>query len=398
MTIPVKWFSSDMVGAPALSKSVGSGISVLDACLVNGFNTKTLSSLVVINGTATGTVSNGHGFTSEVVVAISGCTSPWTALNDEFRVTSTQVNTFTFATTVVNGTATGTIQAKVAPLGWTKLYSATGLAAYKPTLQNRVPQNILRVDDNQTSDDYQSMRVISCETMSDINTWDYKCPTEKQIAGGLFWEKNRNSGGPYRIIGDPTFFYFIPEFIWNNGSSAGGAGYGYGDIIAFKVTDAYSTIIIGEELNAGNPSINCHFNYYNGFSSGLWGCYIQRNYTSDVNSTIQAYGNGSSANNAKGVDDGSSSIEIYPSPYTSNLLFHDIVMVDATTVRVSRGFLPGQYNIHQAMNNVSPNPSKTKIEDAFGTGKHGIILSVAGVGASSAIQRFGFFDYMGPWR
>lgn len=59
----VKVFSSTDTSAPTLANTVGSLITVLDACLVNGYGSVTLSSLVVSSNVATATVAAGHGFT-----------------------------------------------------------------------------------------------------------------------------------------------------------------------------------------------------------------------------------------------------------------------------------------------------------------------------------------------
>ncbi|EPD32955.1 hypothetical protein HMPREF9701_06413, partial [Delftia acidovorans CCUG 274B] len=48
----VKHFLSSMTGAPVLSGTVGSMIALLDALLVTGFDTKTLTSLTVVGGVA----------------------------------------------------------------------------------------------------------------------------------------------------------------------------------------------------------------------------------------------------------------------------------------------------------------------------------------------------------
>lgn len=56
----VRYFDSTMSGAPTLQGVAGSAISVLDACLINGFGTVTVNGLVVSNNVATVTVSTGH--------------------------------------------------------------------------------------------------------------------------------------------------------------------------------------------------------------------------------------------------------------------------------------------------------------------------------------------------
>lgn len=132
----VRYYDSTMAGAPALSGTPGALISVLDACLKDGFGTVTLNSLVVAGNVATGTVNAGHGFTMVggavgPVITIAGATPA--GLNGTWRIASVpNSTTFTFATSgIADQTATGTITAKRAPLGFSKVFSGTNKAVYR---------------------------------------------------------------------------------------------------------------------------------------------------------------------------------------------------------------------------------------------------------------------------
>ena len=146
----VKYFDNTMSGAPALPSSAGSLITLLDACLVNGFDQVTLNSLVVADNVATGTVNPNHNFTmtgnTGPVILIAGATP--SELNGEWRIASIPGSTtFTFITSgITNQTATGTITAKRAAAGWTKALSGTNKAAYSRTAFG-VTSMLLRVDD-----------------------------------------------------------------------------------------------------------------------------------------------------------------------------------------------------------------------------------------------------------
>lgn len=132
--VEVCWFDSGMAGAPTLpGNTQGAVIGVLDACLVNGFNSQTLTSLVVSGGVATATKTS-HGFWDHTVVQITGATPA--DLNGKKRITRVNADSFTFeAVGMANGTATGTIIAKMAPGGWTKTTISTNVCYYtKPSL------------------------------------------------------------------------------------------------------------------------------------------------------------------------------------------------------------------------------------------------------------------------
>lgn len=133
----VYWFSSHdasgnaVAGAPSLTGTAGSMITVLDACLVSGYGATTLTSLTVSGGVATATVQTGHPYLDQQQVLIAGATP--SALNGLRRITRTGATTFTWQTTADNGTASGTITAQVAPVGWEKLFSGTSKAIYRST-------------------------------------------------------------------------------------------------------------------------------------------------------------------------------------------------------------------------------------------------------------------------
>jgi len=168
-TIPVKWYQGTMQGAPNWGRSPGNFISFLDAILVNGFNSITLTSLVVANGIATATRTAGHGFILNQVIKIDGATL--SGLNGEWRVTSIPDPTkFTFTCDgVADGTASGTITAKTPPLGWEKVFSGTNKGVYRsPNVLS--PRSFYWVDDTYSGTNGVTARVIPYCNMTDINT------------------------------------------------------------------------------------------------------------------------------------------------------------------------------------------------------------------------------------
>lgn len=160
----VKYFDSKMVGTPVMSGTYGTLLAVLDACLVTGFNLKTVDSLVVAGGVATATVSTGHGMALYSVILIAGATPA--ELNGEKRVTWIDTNTLKFdATGIADTTATGTITMKMAPAGWEKPFSGTNKAVFRsPNVE--CPRHYFRFDDTAT----MTCKVRGYETMTDVDT------------------------------------------------------------------------------------------------------------------------------------------------------------------------------------------------------------------------------------
>ena len=236
-TIKTKLFTSAMAGAPALSGSAGAMIAVLDACLKDGFNLKTLDSLVVASNVATGTKS-GHGYVVNQVVLIAGA-SP-AGLNGEWVVTEVTSSTFKFATTGISDqTATGTITGKAAHCGWEKQFSGTNLAVYRSgdSLSSRVP---IKVDD--TVGQYSS--VLMAEGFTDISTPVNSCVTH-------YFKKSSTTDAtarPWILIADAKTFYLGVD--WN--SSGTYEMVSFGDFTSIAMGDGFNARLQG--LSASAPT------------------------------------------------------------------------------------------------------------------------------------------------
>ena len=233
-----KSFSSDMTGAAVLSGTAGALIAVLDSVLVNGFGSVSVTGLAVASSVATATVAAGHSFKVGSVALVAGATP--SGLNGEKRVLTVASNTFTFdATGVSDGSATGTITAKVAAAGWTKQYTGTNIAVYK---MGGVEGTgfVLRVDDTGTT----VARVRGYEVMSDANTGTGPFPTTAQWAdSGLWWSKSNAASAaarPWRIVADDRgFFYFCKQA----DTGAEHQGNYFGDILSLKSNDPYACVL-----------------------------------------------------------------------------------------------------------------------------------------------------------
>lgn len=256
----VKYFDSTMAGAPALSGTAGTLIAVLDACLKDGFGAVTLNGLVVAGNVATGTVSGGHGFAMiggavGPVIRIAGATP--SALNGDWRIASVpNGTTFTFATTgIADQTATGTITAKRAPLGFSKPFSGTNKAAYRADDPASGRLYLRVADDGAGAATYA--RVRGYETMSDVDTGTGPFPTDAQVSGGLYWGKSSAASATaraWRLVGDAQGFAF---FVNQDGSGNWINGL-FADIPSEKAGDAYRTLLVGGTTTTISSMGNLH--------------------------------------------------------------------------------------------------------------------------------------------
>jgi hypothetical protein len=386
----VKYFLSTMSGAPAISGSVGAGIGVLDACLINGFGSVTISSLVVSDGIATATVSTGHGFIDGVVVMISGATPA--ELNGETRLIYVSTTQFMFsAEGISNQTATGTISVKMAPLGWEKAFSGTNLAAYRGIDGDWV-RPYLRIDDTNTYPLYARLY----ESMSDINTGDNPVPTEAQFAYGLNWKKSNTASTAVRawaIIGDGRFFYFGVDTTGANRWS----WYCTGALAQSLETDIYAVVLTGNTAT-GNAT-----DHSNGFSS------INTNESSySLGQRLLRLRNGSigglrfmkssmyvNASSITGSTSSSPEIGSYGPAYASPLMVAPALVTEENLQGAFRGVLPGMGCPLQDM--TGANITSPRVFSGVYPGPALLVPSLR-AGSSSSTYNFIAFDITGPWR
>jgi hypothetical protein len=251
ITHKTRFFTSDMANAPVMTTGAGGIIAVLDGCLLNGFNTKTLSSLSVTSGIATATVSSGHGYSLHSVIDISGASI--SALNDTHRILSVpDANTFTFdATGVSNGTATGTITAIMSvPTGWTKAFSGTNKAAYKSTTS--ASGFYFRVDDSGAYNNANGQPARGYESMTDIDTGTAPFPTTAQQAN-FNWRRSTDASGDrlWALVADDQFFYLFVRIAAINTANTVML---FGDINSFDVLDAFACVCSGASNFSGGAS------------------------------------------------------------------------------------------------------------------------------------------------
>jgi len=280
--LTVKYFNSGMTGAPQISNNWGDLVTMLDACLINGFALKAIDTLTCTGGVATATISTGHAYQREQVVQIAGADQA--DYNGQFRVISTTTTTFTFAvsgTPASPATTSTSLTAKVAPLGWEKPFSGTNKAAYR-SKNPQSPQNLLLIDNSLKTPNYTTTwakwaNVGIVEDLSDIDTivgaqapYDPNSPTQnwKQVTGSQWgwykwyharntqYESNGDSGAGARnwvLVGDDRLFFLF----CTNAAGYGWYGrnsYCFGDIISFKAGDNYATVLGADDNFSGMSS------------------------------------------------------------------------------------------------------------------------------------------------
>lgn len=248
-------FKSSQSGAPSLSGTVGSLISLLDACLVNGYGSVSVSSITQSGNVATVTTASAHGFSTGDRVTVSGANQTDYNISAYVTVTSTTTFTYTVANNPVSP-ATGTISVKRASANWTKPYSATNKAVYRmnPTGNTGFYLNVQ--DTGPGAGGAKEARAWGYEVATAQDTGTGQFPTTAQMANGQFIRKSATADTTARawtLIADDSCFYLITE-TGDYTSPTIAFGFAFGDFFKYGSSDAYNCAIIGRSTE--NSSSN----------------------------------------------------------------------------------------------------------------------------------------------
>lgn len=374
----VKFFNSAMSGAPSLTGQVGTLLGVLDACLKDGFGSVTLDSLVVAGNVATGTVSAGHNLAmlgnAGPVITVAGATP--SGLNGEWRIASVpNGTTFTFATSgITDQTATGTITAKRAPLGFSKVFSGTNKAAYRAddVASTRL---YLRVDD---ATDAQWAYLRGYESMSDVDTGTGLFPSSGEVYAYKSSFANATAQA-WTLIGDSRSFYLFEQ---SDGTNWPGSVF-FGDLVNYKSGDAYHCGLIGHSAKSATSNTFVTLQ-----TADLTGHFLARAYT-QIGAAI-AFGK---ISHQRMSYLGNNPSLLYPDSVTNGFLCAPVEVWEGASL-YPRGQLPGLY-------------CPLHYYTAAGLAQGSVIDAVAGLAgdrslwiqaANSNNKYRAALDMSGPWR
>jgi hypothetical protein len=259
MTTPtIRLFRSTDTGAPTLSGTAGALIAVLDACLKDGYNSKSVQSITRSGSTATVTFAAAHGFAADGLTIVRHAGADQAEYNGDFQISNVTATSYDITVSGTPATpATGTITAKVAPLDWGKPFSGTNKAAYR-SAEVTGTRLYLRVDDNNpNADSYKNAFLRGYESMSDVDTGTGLFPTTALATNGIFLNKSSASDATSRaweLFGDGFEFHF---FYTTTADSAGRRQFHFGDPASDLLSDPYGALIYGDTAaSSGAPNIS----------------------------------------------------------------------------------------------------------------------------------------------
>lgn len=265
-----------MVDSPVLSGQPGKLVDLLDACLIDGFSTRTPDSVVVSGGVATVSISTGNPYEKHAVIAISGASE--TALNAEWRIDTAGASSLSFLCPgVSDGIVTGA-SVKRAGAGWGRPFGDTNKAVYQ-SIDPESTELFLRVDDNYGTCAY----VRGYEDMTSADDGVNPFPLLSTKAPNAFqWVKSNASNGDARswfLVADNKSIHFCVYFSQYNtlASAAPAATWNFfGDLTGkFFPDDKFACVLAGYG-SAGSPTQMTSGNFHLAQNSSVDARYIAR--------------------------------------------------------------------------------------------------------------------------
>lgn len=327
-------------GAPTLSGQAGKLLDVLDACLVDGYNSKTVQSITRSGQTATVTYATAHGYAADGITKVEISGAAQSEYNGVFVISNVTTTSFDITVTGSPVTpATGTIISKVPPLGWGRPFTRAGNICCYRGAEVTGTRLYLRVDDTGTT----AATARGYETMTDLATGVGLFPTVAQMASGVYFNKASAADAttrPWILVGDGfSFHLFVCHY--NSSYPSCYKQFYFGDPKSEMASDPYGCLIYGDSINAttNQPETNAygHVVASPGYTSSTIAHYFARSYT-QIGGSIGAAKRSFDITSITSL--GANGLP-YPSPNNNGLYVSPILVTDTQCIR---GTLKGIYN------------------------------------------------------
>ena len=383
MTNFVQLYKSTDLNAPTLSGVVGSLVTLLNKCLVDGYTTASVTLTQTGNVATATTVANT--FVTGNYVTISGANE--VDYNGTFQITVLNPTTFTFP--VANSPAspaTGTILYAKAGLGWSRPYTGTNAATYR-SLDVTSNQFYLQINDNgATPGAGREAQAWGCELMTSYGGYGFRpFPNVATLGSGLSLRKSSTADATLRawtLIGDDRTFYLI---MGPTGDSCLYHLHAFGHFLPFRTKDGYCTFIDGEgTFNSAAAGNNLCTSYSNSYSS----LYLARNYAGLASTPPGVSPITLPYVNASNLVFGATAGMAAPNGPDTGYYVMPVYIYESSTFR---GRFPGLYHPMQA------NPLVNYDTMTNVAGLSGVTLTAVTITNTSAAIGTMLFDTFGPW-
>lgn len=205
MTIETLLYHSGMSGMPSATLAAAGGLTaLLDVCLVQGANLRTVTGITRTGDVANAVISGGNPFQIGEVVEIAGATP--SAYNGRFRVVARDAGSISYDVAGTPATpASGTITARHPPAGWTRQEFSTNVVAYR---DGGALGHYMQVEDaNPYSDAGASCRTRMAVGLTGLDTGT-QVNAQHRIQKANGWVLVADARTCYVIMGASNTFHF----------------------------------------------------------------------------------------------------------------------------------------------------------------------------------------------
>ena len=337
-TYPVKFYNESMQGAGQTGDhDAGTMIAILKACLVDGFGALAPDAIVwdATEKCAKATFSSGHAYVKDSIIACSG--SDIADYNGEHRILKIDTNNIWFELdTVPASDATGSLEIKIAPMGWEIIHNnGTNDKLIFKTAGDL--GNVFFMVDNTAFDGWKGdagyarlMKVAMVENVTDIDTYDTIYEHRWPATG-------YSSGHKWDMVGDNRMMFFMPEY--GKGNEQGGFYAGYIDTI--RAGDRYHFIM----NKVGSTEANHLYNRWGQiYSSYYYYTQFARNFSTSYQTIARKYHQleGTTGWTKSGLGTYNSDLLLAPNPVDNGFYINTDKAMILESDNAFRGFMPIQ--------------------------------------------------------
>lgn len=222
------------------------------------------------------------------------------------------------------------------------------------------------------------------EVLTDITTFTGQFPLFSQNSQTGTNKSSSATPAPWFCITDGFIFYFGSHYQDDERLNQ----WAFGDIVPFKVADAYHSLLIGQHSTS----------HWHGAASGYTALnthYMPRSYTQTGSSVSVGISASLVGNTRSGA---ATSNFIYPSQIDNGLVLVPAHIVEAAPVSSIRGLLPGVYYTPQQVYGSILNYAE--FTGIVGLAGKTLMYTNINVGPGTSVSQQGgvFYDLTGPWR
>jgi len=301
-------------------------------------------------------------------------------------------NTVTFAAVgVADGSATGTITSKRAPLGWVKAFAGTNTAVYSRPDPSATTM-LLRVDDTAAGvASATSARAVMVETAAGVDSYTAAAPTTAQMSsGGVYISKGANSttAKAWCAFGDGrTLYLFTDGASYTQAAYGGLHAFAFGDVSSWRAGDAYHCVIMG------GASIDTHYISRSTDTPGIAdGLYLAR-LSNQIGGSVACTFQGRSSNGGYSGDVFAASGGVYPSPVDNGMPIERAVLLRESNSTFGNPYRGVARGIAFPLAQIPSTMHLQRVGNLLGTTDEYVIVTIASTSYRGAVM----FNVTSDW-